>query len=67
MEVMIQTLCNNLTKFLAQQTSPAMASYICEAIRKYIIIFRISLVVFIDEIAKGVETSNCLSGTLGRV
>jgi hypothetical protein len=43
--VLFKTLCNNLVKFLSQQSSPDMVIYVCQAIRANVSIFRISMVV----------------------
>lgn len=42
--VILKTLCNNLVKFLGQQSEPTMIIFVCRAIRKHVKIFRLSVV-----------------------
>lgn len=63
-EVLLLSLCNNLTRFLSQQTSAEMATYISEHIRKNILLFRVSLVVARHS-AKSTEARVGMSAKLG--
>ena len=44
MAVLVKTLCNNLAKFLDQQSNPNMIMYVCRSIRQHVQLFRISVV-----------------------
>lgn len=65
MEVLIKTLCNNLVKFLGQQTETTMIIFVCRAIRQHVNLFRVNVVGLFDK-AKSSQTGTCLSPTLGR-
>jgi hypothetical protein len=42
--VLIQTLCNNIVKFLAQQSTVEMIVYICESIMPNLYLFQATTV-----------------------